>query len=259
MGAETFSIPPQYLQLIGVGFLWISLHCAGMCGPIVIGLDLGGNLARGESLDRAANLRAAAAHLFMYQTGRSITYAIMGALAGWGGALLQEIFHTLTRSTGLIVAAIIFTYGVLRLAGRGLNLGFSNDNALGRILVKAAKRARELSGLKQKFALGMILGFLPCMITFWALGLAASTQSALHGALIMVMLVWMTSFVIFGFGLAPAIMRHTGGRLRDRLLSVFLMLSGIWLGLVAAGANDWIDHASISFRLFEKGYTIMFW
>ena len=27
-----------WAQLVGVGILWVSIHCGGMCGPIVGGL-----------------------------------------------------------------------------------------------------------------------------------------------------------------------------------------------------------------------------
>jgi sulfite exporter TauE/SafE len=104
----------------------------------------------------------------------------------------------------------------------------------------------------------MIMGLLPCMIPAWVLGLAASTQSPLHGALLMVILVWMTSGVIFGFGLAPAaiLARRRAGR---ALVPSMLVLSGCWLGLVAAAANGWIGHASLGFTAGNSGYAMMFW
>ena len=197
--------------------------------------------------------------LTAYQLGRSVIYAIAGALAGYGGQLLQELFRDLTKSTGLIVAVIIMAVGMAKLAGWGLHLEFADSNRLGRLMIRLTKEAQTFTGARQKFLLGMILGFLPCMITFWVLGLAASTQSPIHGAILMVSLVWMTSFVIFGFGLIPGFFTIRSRAMRDRLLSVFLIMSGLWLGLISAGANEWIGHASMAFTLGGKGYTIMFW
>jgi uncharacterized protein len=252
---------PQYVQLVGVGLVWISLHCAGMCGPIVIGLDLGDNLSEGAA-KRKGKLLHSAGHITLYQLGRSVTYALFGALAGLGGMALQNLFREITKIAGIGMAIALLLFGILRLLtskqSNRIDL-FFEKMGLGTFLTKSAKWARNFAGFKQKFLLGVILGFLPCMITFWALGLAASTQSPLHGAIIMVMLVWMTSGVIFGFGIVPSFTPSRFHALRDRLLSVFLIFSGIWLGLVSAGANEWIGHASVGFTIAGKGYAIMFW
>ena len=248
---------PQYTQLLGVGFVWISVHCAGMCGPLVLGLDLGGH-RENEGGARAGRLGSAALNLLLYQCGRSMTYAAMGALAGWGGQLLQGVLQQVTQITGLVLAAALVLAGVLSLLGRAPG-GLSGGEGVGRTLGRLAKRLRSRGGRLRKLLLGVVLGFLPCMIPIWALGLAASTQSALHGALIMVLLVWLTSGVIFGFGLAPTVARGRASRLLSRLLPLMLMLSGVWMGLIAAGANGWIEHLSLGFTIGGKGYAMMFW
>jgi sulfite exporter TauE/SafE len=153
---------------------------------------------------------------------------------------------------------LIFAYGLLRLFD-GARLEFGGGDQIGWLLGRTAKRLQRLPGLRRKFFLGVALGFLPCMITFWALGLAASTQSPLHGAILMVLLVWMTSLVIFGIGLAPALLPVKARRFRERLLSVFLVFSGVWLGLISAAANGWIEHAGVGFSAAGRGFAVMFW
>ena len=251
---------PQYVTLLGVGMLWISLHCAGMCGPIVLGLDLGESIAlENAGLPRTKRVLRSSAHLATYQFGRMIVYAIFGALAGIGGVALQELFRSFTRAAGFVVAGALILFGLARLLGYKRLDNTVGSGASKKALAKLAAWAKRRRGLKQKLLLGMILAFLPCMITFWALGLAASTQSPLHGAAIMVLLVAMTSGVIFGFGILPGFAPQRFHELRDRLLSIFIVLSGLWLGLISAAANEWIAHASISFTIHGKGYTIMFW
>src|ERR1035441_277600 len=52
-----------------------SLHCAGMCGPLALALPAAGNTTAGYLLGRVA-----------YNTGRIITYCLLGivfGLAGW--------------------------------------------------------------------------------------------------------------------------------------------------------------------------------
>jgi len=250
---------PQYLQLLGVGLVWITLHCAGMCGPIVIGLDLGGTLAAHRD-GRRPPLSSALINLSLYQTGRSITYGLLGALAGLGGKLLQELFLNVSRVAGLLVAALLLAAGLRGLLGIKLltDSGEGGGAMKGSFFAPLIRRARALNPRLQRLALGVILGWLPCMIPLWVLGLAASTQSPLHGALLMILLVWMTSLVIFGAGLAPALLRRRLGVARW-LLPALLILSGVWMGLVSAGANEWIAHASFGFTLWGEGYVIMLW
>lgn len=256
---DLLSAYPQYLQLLGVGMVWITLHCAGMCGPIVVGLDLGGTLAAHRD-GRRPPLTSALINLSLYQTGRSITYGLLGALAGYGGKLLQDLFLNVSRVAGLVVAALLLAAGVRGLLGIKLltEKGEGGAAVKGSIFTPFIKWARRLGPRWQRLALGIILGWLPCMIPLWVLGLSASTQSPLHGALLMILLVWMTSLVIFGAGLAPALLRRRPGAARW-LLPALLILSGVWMGLVSAGANEWIEHASIGFTLWGKGYAIMLW
>lgn len=255
---------PQYAQLVSVGFFWISFHCAGMCGPLVLGLDLGGHGEGGEGRSRtraaaSSRLGSASVNLLLYQCGRSITFAAMGALAGWGGQVLQGGIEQVTRVTGLVMAGVLMLAGAASLLGRTPGGDATWSGRLGRALGVLAHRIRSGGGRLRKLYLGIVLGFLPCMIPVWALGLAASTQSVLHGALIMVLLVWLTSGVIFGFGLAPSMAHGRTSRIMGRLLPLLLFLSGIWMGLISAGANGWIDHLSLGFTLGGEGYAIMFW
>lgn len=255
---DWLTLYPQYLQLLGVGMVWITLHCAGMCGPIVVGLDLGGTLAgQQEGQTRRGELLNALINLSLYQVGRSMTYALLGALAGWGGMLLQDLFRDISRVAGLVVAALLLAAGLRGLLG-GRRLMDSGAGIQANALTPLVRWARRLGPRWQRLALGIILGWLPCMIPLWVLGLSASTQSPVHGALLMVLLVWMTSLVIFGVGLAPALLRRRPGTNRW-LLPALLLLSGGWMGLVSAGANGWIESVSIGFTLWSKGYTIMLW
>ena len=250
---------PQYAQLASVGLLWISVHCAGMCGPLVLGLDLGGQLEGGDGRSRARRLGAAFVNLFLYQCGRSITYAFLGALAGWGGQVLQGVIQEVTQITGLILAGALVLAGALKLLGRSPGGDAPWWDRVGGALSALAGRLRRRGGRLRKLYLGVVLGLLPCMIPVWALGLAASSQSALHGALIMVLLVWLTSGVIFGFGLVSSVAAGRVSRPLSRLLPVMLILSGAWMGLISAGANGWIEHLSLGFTLGGEGYAIMFW
>ena len=81
-----------------------SLHCLGMCGPIVAALSLSGQ-AKGKG---------ALFHLF-YNSGRITTYFFIGMVAGWLGSLLNTtsafsvVSHILLLLTDLCIIAIGLT------------------------------------------------------------------------------------------------------------------------------------------------------
>src|SRR5439155_9068021 len=51
-----------------------SFHCGGMCGPLALALPV-------HHLQRIQQVIA----IVLYNTGRVITYSLMGALFGWAG------------------------------------------------------------------------------------------------------------------------------------------------------------------------------
>jgi len=76
---------PLYAQLLGLGILMISVHCAGMCGPIVLSLRFG--VQRDWRRGRAA---LALGQLAAYQGGRAVVYGLLGAGVGALGSLAAD-------------------------------------------------------------------------------------------------------------------------------------------------------------------------
>ncbi|HRE89162.1 MAG TPA: sulfite exporter TauE/SafE family protein, partial [Myxococcota bacterium] len=83
---EAFTAPAAYAQLLSVGLLWISFHCAGMCGPLLIGFDVAGAARGVRALPGALGV-------LTYQAGRALTYLLLGALAGLVGRGLAAVFE----------------------------------------------------------------------------------------------------------------------------------------------------------------------
>ena len=75
------SIDPLYLIFFSTGLTVGFGHCIGMCGPIVVSLSL--NL-KGQTL--------LVPHL-LYNTGRVITYTILGGIMGATGSFTQVTAH----------------------------------------------------------------------------------------------------------------------------------------------------------------------
>lgn len=221
--------PDALAQLIGVGVIWMSVHCAGMCGPIVVGLGVTGP-----------------ARVLQYQAGRAVTYALLGAGAGLFGDGLTRV----SSAAGAALAALMGAAALARALGVRVP---ARRAAVVRIgarpswLEATLPRALRLVDGAPPFALGMALAFLPCMIALWALGLAALTASPAWGALVMVALVAMTTPWLLLAG--------TLARASARFSRALLGVAGAWLLLVAAAGTGLVSHAHA--RVF--GFTVMFW
>ncbi len=147
-----------------LGFVGSGAHCAGMCGPLALALPGGGGT---RSTFFAGRL--------LYNFGRLITYALMGAafgLLGRGFALAG-----LQRWVSLVVGAMI-------LIGLIVSPRFARavpvtrtvnwlKSALGTLL-----RRRALPSL---FAIGLLNGLLPCGLVYAACAGAIATGNVLSG------------------------------------------------------------------------------
>lgn len=257
---------PQYTQLLGLGLLWVTVHCSGMCGPIVGSLAASQDVGAAGSDSWFAQVRRRAGSVLAYQGGRAVTYAIIGATAGLAGAAVEGVVGQLTRVAGLVVAVALIGVGLSQIGpiARRLRIpiGETTGTAAGKFLGGAMRRVRRLlprRGPLQMMAIGAIMGLLPCMLMFWVLGLSASTASPLHGALIMLGLVALTTPVLILAGTAPLACSPALRRLGERMVPYAVILSGVWMGMISLAANGWIDHLHLPFTLFGEKLVIMFW
>ncbi|TVR04495.1 MAG: sulfite exporter TauE/SafE family protein [Deltaproteobacteria bacterium] len=261
---ETASHLPLYAQLFSVGLLWTSVHCAGMCGPIMIGLTA----SRGIADERpAARLRKAASGVFAYQGGRAIMYMALGAAAGLAGAVLEAWVHGATRVAGLVLAAVLMGMGLWALPGTPwaaarARMDARSGAATGRWMGQVLRRLDPWlprQGAARMALVGFALGLLPCMLTFWALGLAASSADPLHGALLMLGLILLTTPVLTAAGCSTVVSQRFRLRAGAAFVPLALLFSGTWVALVSAAANGWIPHVSIPLRLFGQDLSLMLW
>lgn len=245
-------VPAALSQLLSVGFVWIFFHCAGMCGPIVGGLQLGGPLG-----------------LALYQAGRVITLGTLGALAGLVGARASDIIEGGGPFVALVAALATALYAV-RSGGAAaaptlLHIG-SRSGARARITAAWQRRWQRtlgvlfLLGALRPLAVGMALGFLPCMIVVWSLSLAASSGSPATGALVMGTLVLMTTPTLALATLLPRLLsRVVPPRLLSRVASAMLLVSSLWLLFVGLAGLGVLDHQHIRVTMDARSVMIMLW
>ena len=189
-----------YLAVFVFGLL-SGLHCVQMCGPIV--------LVIGRS--RPAQLA--------YHCGRILTYSLLGALAGAAGGGLG----ILGRMAGLAEGARIVSGGAMILSGIVM-IGFIRKPELINIRPAGFTRhiGRLLTAPRGKFAVGLMLGFLPCGLIYAALLKAMDSATALSGAATMLSFGLGTAVGLLALGFAASF----AGPWINRVAPVTVMLAG---------------------------------
>jgi uncharacterized protein len=182
----------------GIGFVG-SLHCLGMCGPIILAYSIYlGSSPTSVTRPDALILQTGIFHHLAFHLGRLITYGFLGALAGllfyFAGAdrLFLHIRPGMTLAGGALM--IFMGLALLRViplpAPEKFLSGSSNIAAsLGRLFGSQS--------VFSKMALGMAVGFLPCGLSWAMVVKAATTHDVLSGFLVM---------VSFGLGTVPALL-----------------------------------------------------
>jgi sulfite exporter TauE/SafE len=199
----------------------MSWHCAAMCGPLVCA-----RLAPGK-----AKLWRSVA---LYNFGRVLSYAIMGAVVGaLVGSLAdaaKEFFPLIGVTLAIVFAVILALHGCFLIAGRELTW---MPAALGRFAAGFANvMNRNFSEPVREFGLGAIAVFLPCMTLSSALAAAAMTGDAVRGSLVMVGFVAGTLPVMV---MAPVLSANMSGYLSNRIsLSLARRAGGVLLLVASA-------------------------
>ena len=179
------------LSLFLAGLGGSVLHCAGMCGPFVLGqvMNDAGKIGRGNNY--GGWHRVAGAALLPYHLGRMVTYTALGALAGAATAVFASTpgFSWLSGVLLLLGAAFVLMQAF------GLAIGLTMPQAP--LVHRLATPLVVSTHPAARFALGVVVGFLPCGLIYGALGAAAGAGSPLEGGMAM---------AAFSLGTMPALM-----------------------------------------------------
>jgi sulfite exporter TauE/SafE len=211
-----------YLALFLIGLLG-GTHCIGMCGGIVSALSMGG--------PPRFSLHLA------YNSGRIVSYAAAGALAGALGGLSLTLAGQLPVRVALYVLANLMLVALgFYLIGITQSLAFTER--LGRKLwvhvQPLSKRYLPARTVAQAFPLGLLWGWLPCGLVYSALATALTSGSALGGAGLMLAFGAGTLPNLLLAGLLAVRLRSYAGKPWVRLVAGLLVLGfGVW-GLIGA-------------------------
>jgi len=185
-------VEPSLTLLLAIGFFG-SAHCVGMCGSIAGALAL--------SLPPACrkDARCLARYLAAYNLGRVASYTAAGGLGGLVGSALSGAIH-IPEIQGLfrILAAVVVIAVGLYLTDWVPHLRKMDrlGSPLWRRLEPLARKLLPVRTIPHALLYGIVWGWLPCGLVYYALLLTLSAANAAEGA---------TSMLLFGLGTLPAV------------------------------------------------------
>lgn len=225
-------------SLLFTGLVGGVSHCIGMCGPFVLS-QVGARLERIPADRMREWHRLTGAALLPYQLGRMTTYAILGAVAaGLAGRLNDWSGLRWLSAVLLLLAAVLFVgHAVPRLkrlwqpnAVTG-PVGAGPGGASGWIGRVAAPLFTAPVGWRG-YALGVVLGFIPCGLLYAALAVAAATGDPVAGAFGMMAFCLGTLPNLFAVGLVGHLAGQRWRGLIAQAAPVLLILNAgvlVWL------------------------------
>jgi sulfite exporter TauE/SafE len=212
---------PSIIAGFGIGLAG-SLHCVGMCGPLAMALPMG------QGRDQQI------LNILLYNSGRAITYGLLGLLFGWLGNnfFIAGYQQVLSISVGIGILLLYF------INSSKTNLfPFINrfTNAIKNALVTQMK---SKSLFKSSLLVGILNGLLPCGMVYLAIGSAMATGSIQNGTLLMFSfglgtIPLMTLLMIFGKSIKFSWRLQLKKALPIMVvcMSVLLILRGLNLGI----------------------------
>ena len=201
-----------------------SLHCIGMCGPLAMSLPVVSNTASGKFL-----------YTLLYNLGRIVTYACLGAVLGLVGASVALAGYQ--QALSIVVGVVILLFVIfprhrwaLFSSGKMQQLFETLRVKLGSLFFQ--KKYRSV------FFIGLLNGLLPCGLVYMAIAGAISTASLTGSVFFM---------AAFGLGTLPVmwsvaffgslISLHTRTTIKKAypylmvLMACLLIVRGLGLGI----------------------------
>ena len=214
-----FNFIPQVSQNMGYGLLFIvglitSLHCVAMCGGINLSQCVSYKLP--ENASKAAKMKPS----LLYNTGRVISYTVVGGIVGGLGSVVS--FSGTAKGVVAILAGIFMLIMGLNM----LNIFPWLRKFVPRVPKRFANKVRN-GGKYGPFIVGLFNGLMPCgplqAMQIYALG----TGSVIAGAASMLFFSLGTTPLMFGFGAVSSLLSSKFTRKMMKVSAVLVMSLGI--------------------------------
>jgi sulfite exporter TauE/SafE len=247
LSIENMTLFAAYGTLLLAGLAG-SLHCIGMCGPILLGFASvferaqlsieGAPVESGINKGGDGPVHSKRPSLVMdfacYHAGRIWTYGVLGFVAGLIGRGLRDsaFFFGFQRPLALAISIAVVLSGLVLL---DIIPGVKADTLFSGCGIGKFKalgwftRLTQTRGWVSRLLLGAVMGFLPCGLIYAMLVLVTAFQDPLYSAL---------GMIAFGIGTLPSLSgvliasRLVPARLRThgtRLAAVLLIAMGTYM------------------------------
>jgi sulfite exporter TauE/SafE len=209
-----------YLLALTTGVLGGFGHCIGMCGPLVASYALVRSARPQPIFIRMAP------HL-LYNMGRITTYGFIGGIMGLSGSFVNVAGRLAgIQNVVAVVAGVMMIFMGLSIAGVGRTTAWIEKHNLS--VLRTAQRVLASSSMLRYYPLGLLLGLLPCGLSYTVFIASAGTGGLLPG---------MLTALLFGLGTLPALLvfgavvSSLSAALRGRIYrtsGVIVMIMGIY-------------------------------
>ncbi len=191
-----------------------SLHCIGMCGPIILAISSVNNNMYKLILQRV-----------LYHIGKAATYAVMGALFGILGnhIKLSGLQQIASISIGALIVLWIIMPKSIKTGFLSLQIIKEYNTQVKNLLSKVLSNGNS----KPYFVIGLVNGFLPCGLVYAGLAGAVATGSALEGSLYMFLFGMGTMPALFAFSFLPALRKYLPKFNSRKIIPVVSLVLGI--------------------------------
>lgn len=225
---------PELLLAFAAG-IFSSMHCVGMCGPIVMGCSTASSVhtIQIEGIGNGSAISTRNSFIIpqaFYHIGRIISYATLGIFAGLFGVavvLSSSIQRPVTIGLGvLMIFAALFQLDVIKISWQ--------KNRKGKMLGILSSIIKS-SSAESRFLVGLLTPLLPCGLLYGMVIHSAALNSPLLGA---------ASMSSFALGAVPALLalatvsNKVSAKLRKngtRVAAGFIIAMGIITILRGAG------------------------
>ncbi|HOJ17689.1 MAG: sulfite exporter TauE/SafE family protein [Ignavibacteriales bacterium] len=209
-----------------------SLHCIGMCGPIVVALPV-----KGFSTFRLIITR------LLYNIGRVITYSFLGLLFGILGKNLNIL--GLQQITSIVFGAVMILVVITPSKIKNSISRVSVVSSANGLLKKGFSKLISKQSAESFFLIGILNGFLPCGFVYVGIAGALVTGSLMNAVIYMFLFGLGTIPVMFLTSMFPAILGEKK-RVKIRkwipvllfILGAVFILRGLNLGIPMLSPKD---------------------
>lgn len=207
-----------------LGFLG-SLHCIGMCGPIVLAISSAKHEMYKMILQRV-----------LYHLGKAFTYAVMGALFGVLGNHIQ--LSGLQQIASIIIGSLIVLWIILPKSFKTAVTSLPPFKQYNEQIKNLLSKVLSSGNSKPFFVIGVVNGFLPCGLVYAGLAGAIATGNAFDGSLYMFLFGMGTMPALFAFSFLPTLRKYLP-KINSRkiipavslVLGIIFILRGLNLGI----------------------------